>query len=72
MPGSDCASAQSDLGLRCPHMPSRHIFARAHTITLNCNIAVFEYQIQSNLVISNSLISNYRLSRSKTLVPVLT
>ena len=29
-------------------------------------------QIQSNLVISNSLISNYRLSRSENLVPVLT
>ena len=28
--------------------------------------------IQSNLVISNSLISNYRLSRSENLVPVLT
>ena len=28
--------------------------------------------IQSTLVISNSLISNYRLSRSETLVPVLT
>ena len=29
-------------------------------------------QLQSNLVISNSLISNYRLSRSENLVPVLT
>ena len=29
-------------------------------------------QIQSNLVISNSLISNYHLSRSENLVPVLT
>ena len=29
-------------------------------------------QIQSNLVISNSLISNYRLSQSENLVPVLT
>ena len=29
-------------------------------------------KIQSNLVISNSLISNYRLSRSENLVPVLT
>ena len=28
--------------------------------------------VQSNLVISNSLISNYRLSRSETLVPILT
>ena len=28
--------------------------------------------VQSNLVISNSLISNYRLSRSENLVPVLT
>ena len=28
--------------------------------------------IQANLVISNSLISNYRLSRSENLVPVLT
>ena len=28
--------------------------------------------LQSNLVISNSLISNYRLSRSENLVPVLT
>ena len=28
--------------------------------------------VQSGLVISNSLISNYRLSRSKNLVPVLT
>ena len=31
-----------------------------------------DYDIQSNLVISNSLISNYRLSRSENLVPVLT
>ena len=30
------------------------------------------YLIQSNLVISNSLISNFRLSRSENLVPVLT
>ena len=29
-------------------------------------------QLQSNLVISNSLISNNRLSRSENLVPVLT
>ena len=29
-------------------------------------------KVQSNLVISNSLISNYRLSRSENLVPVLT
>ena len=29
-------------------------------------------EIQSNLVISNSLISNYHLSRSENLVPVLT
>ena len=29
-------------------------------------------KIQSNLVISNSLISNYRLSRSENLVPVFT
>ena len=29
------------------------------------------HEIQSNLVISNSLISNYRLSRSENLVPVL-
>ena len=28
--------------------------------------------IESNLVISNSLISNYRLARSENLVPVLT
>ena len=28
MPRSDCASAQSDLGLRCPHMPRRHIFTQ--------------------------------------------
>ena len=25
-PRSDCAPAQSDLGLRCPHSPERHIF----------------------------------------------
>ena len=31
-----------------------------------------KFQVQSNLVISNSLISNYRLSRSENLVPVLT
>ena len=31
-----------------------------------------ENNIQSNLVISNSLFSNYRLSRSENLVPVLT
>ena len=30
------------------------------------------YYIQSNLVISNSLITNYYLSRSENLVPVLT
>ena len=27
-PRSDCADAQSDLGLRCPHMPWRHVFSR--------------------------------------------
>ena len=32
----------------------------------------YKIQIQSNLVISNSLISNNRLSRSENLVPVLT
>ena len=31
-----------------------------------------QHKIQSNPVISNSLISNYRLSRSENLVPVLT
>ena len=25
-PWSDCANAQSDLGIRCPHKPQRHIF----------------------------------------------
>ena len=33
---------------------------------------VSRIKIQSNLIISNSLISNYRLSRSENLVPVLT
>ena len=33
---------------------------------------VWNEHIQSNLVFSNSLISNYRLSRSENLVPVLT
>ena len=32
----------------------------------------FFFEIQSNLDISNSLISNNRLSRSENLVPVLT
>ena len=36
--------------------------------TLHCKVPL----IQSNLIISNSLISNYRLSRSENLVPVLT
>ena len=31
-----------------------------------------DHEIQPNLVISNSLISNYHLSRSENLVPVLT
>ena len=35
-------------------------------------ISLLPLQLQSNLVISNSLISNYRLSRSENLVPVLT
>ena len=26
-PRSDCANAQADLGLHCPHMPQRHVFA---------------------------------------------
>ena len=33
---------------------------------------IWNRDIQSNLVISNSLISNYRLSRSENLIPVLT
>ena len=33
---------------------------------------IFPIYLQSNLVISNSLISNHRLSRSENLVPVLT
>ena len=37
-----------------------------------CNKEIWNYNIQSNLVISNSFISNYRLSRSENLVPVLT
>ena len=36
------------------------------------NVRAIKVQLQSNLVISNSLISNYRLSRSENLVPVLT
>ena len=42
---------------------------------LHCKEEMYVLQIitiQSNPVISNSLISNYRLSRSKNLVPVLT
>ena len=37
-----------------------------------CSSACFHAKIQSNLIISNSHISNYRLSRSENLVPVLT
>ena len=37
----------------------------------NCSVK-FGQQVQSNLVISNSLILNYRLSRIENLVPVLT
>ena len=39
---------------------------------LSTNLDMFGYILQSNLDISNSLISNYRLSRSEILVPVLT
>ena len=39
---------------------------------LSTNLNDSIWQLQSNLVISNSLISNYRLSRSENLVPVLT
>ena len=41
-----------------------------YTIFTIMNVSNLE--VQSNLVISNSLISNYRLSRSENLVPVLT
>ena len=34
--------------------------------------SIINFEVQSNLFISNSLISNYRLSRSENLVPVLT
>ena len=34
--------------------------------------AKISLQIQSKLIISNLLVSNYRLSRSENLVPVLT
>ena len=43
-----------------------------HFINIILLIQHVEHQIQSNLVISYSLISNYRLSRSENLVPVLT
>ena len=49
-----------------------------HTEVIRClkMFAIYYHgailQIQSNLIISNSLISNYRLSRSENLVPVLT
>ena len=50
--------AQADLGHCCPHMFRRQGNRRK--------------KLQSNLVISNSLILNYRLSRSENLIPVLT
>ena len=52
-------SVASDLGLHC--------LLRLVRPNTYC-----KYDIQLNLVISNSLISNYRLSRSENLVPVLT
>ena len=45
---------------------------KKHNVTILLSIEVAYSAIQSNLVISNSLISNYRLSRSENLVPVLT
>ena len=39
---------------------------------LDFELIVQILEVQSNLVISNSHISNYRLSRSENLVPVLT
>ena len=54
-PWSDCADAQSDLGLRCPHMPQRHFFtwcdlcenvglpqASGITVTLNFHLKISE------------------------------
>ena len=43
-----------------------------HNLYWNMFFFLFFTVIQSNLVISNSLISNNRLSRSENLVPVLT
>ena len=39
---------------------------------MNFVLLISQTYTQSNLVISNSLISNYRLSRSENLIPVLT
>ena len=43
-----------------------------HHESANDNCSRQHFDLQSNLVILNSLISNYRLSRSENLVPVLT
>ena len=77
---SACASSQSDQSPCFPpeetlipwlsKMRPVKILIRLlpHNLAM-CRLIV---RIQSNLVISNSLISNYRLSRSENLVPVLT
>ena len=52
-------------------LSSKLLIALRNMSLLASFIALLE-NIQSNLVISNSLISNNRLSRSENLVPVLT
>ena len=51
---------------------SVHSFVHYSTFLPCCKTSIYSNtDIQSNLVVSNSLISNYRLSQSENLVPVL-
>ena len=65
-PRSDCADAQSDLGLRCPLIESP-----LGTVDIIKYSKIPDQTMQSTLVTSIS-ISDNRLSRSENLISVLT
>ena len=64
--------ASKDINISLPHFLQIEAFSLFCLYKQHCGQQYAEAIIQSNLVISNSLISNYCLSRRENLVPVLT
>ena len=66
-PWSDCADAQADLGLRCPHMPEDTFYHDA--VHLICfSVCTFYKQIEKSMWLTNFSQSGYILYRSLLLV----